>query len=111
LLVFSKYMTSKKASPVRMKQYADVFSAIGAEPRLRILQLLLAADAEGMTVNEIQSALKIPGSTLSHHLEKLKTKRLVTVRREGTFLWHSANAKALQDAVSFLSADCGLNPA
>jgi len=50
--------------------------------------------------------LQIGGSTLSHHLDKLKNEELVNVRREGTFLWYSANTKALQDLLSFLYAEC-----
>jgi DNA-binding transcriptional ArsR family regulator len=83
-----------------------MFAAIGTEPRLRIVRLLLSAHPEGMVVGDIQSELGIPNSTLSHHLEKLKNEELVTVRREGTFLWYSANTDALQQLLSFLYAEC-----
>ena len=56
-----------------------MFSAMGTEPRLRIMQLLLSAHPEGMVVGEIQNELAIPSSTLSHHLEKLKIEGLVKV--------------------------------
>ena len=79
---------------------------MGAEPRLRIVRLLLSAHPEGLVVGEIGSELNIPASTLSHHLEKLKNEDLVRVRREGTFLWYSANTDALQDLLSFLYAEC-----
>ena len=48
----------------------------------------------------------IPSSTLSHHLEKLKNEDLLRVRREGTFLWYSANTKALEELLGFLYAEC-----
>jgi DNA-binding transcriptional ArsR family regulator len=83
-----------------------MFSAIGTEPRLRIVRLLLTAHPEGMVVGEIGSELDIPSSTLSHHLEKLKNEDLVRVRREGTFLWYSANTEALQELLEFLYAEC-----
>ena len=83
-----------------------MFSAMGAEPRLRIVRLLLSAHPEGLVVGEISSELNIPASTLSHHLDKLKNEDLVRVRREGTFLWYSANTEALQDLLSFLYAEC-----
>jgi len=83
-----------------------MFSAMGAEPRLRIMQLLLSAHPTGMVVGEIQSELGIPDSTLSHHLEKLKHEDLVKVRREGTFLWYTANTAALQEVLGFLYAEC-----
>src|SRR5579863_6948575 len=87
-------------------RYADMFSAMGTEPRLRIIRLLLSAHPEGLVVGDIGSELNIPASTLSHHLEKLKNEDLVRVHREGTFLWYSANTVALQDLLSFLYAEC-----
>jgi ArsR family transcriptional regulator, arsenate/arsenite/antimonite-responsive transcriptional repressor len=87
-------------------RYADMFSAMGAEPRLRIMRVLLAAHPEGMIVSSIGAEVDIPASTLSHHLEKLKNEDLVKVRREGTFLWYSANAEVLQELLGFLYAEC-----
>ena len=87
-------------------RYADMFSAMGTEPRLRIVRLLLSAHPQGFVVGEIGSELEIPSSTLSHHLEKLKHEDLVRVRREGTFLWYSANTEALQELLGFLYAEC-----
>lgn len=93
-------------SAEQVARYADMFSAIGTEPRLRIVRLLLAAHPGGMVAGDLQSELGIPASTLSHHLEKLKSEELVTVRREGTFLWYSANSEALQELLTFLYAEC-----
>jgi len=87
-------------------RYADMFAAMGAEPRLRIMQLLLTAHPQGLVVGDIQEELEIPASTLSHHLDKLKNEELVRVRREGTFLWYSANLEALQEVINFLYAEC-----
>jgi len=87
-------------------RYADMLSAMGTEPRLRIVRLLLSAHPEGMVVGEIAAELGIANSTLSHHLDKLRNEDLVTVRREGTFLWYSANTQALEDLLSFLYAEC-----
>ena len=90
----------------RVIRYADMFAAMGAEPRLRIMQLLLTAHPQGLVVGDIQDELGIPASTLSHHLDKLKSEELVKVRREGTFLWYTANAEALQELLNFLYAEC-----
>jgi len=90
----------------RTADYADQFAALGAEPRLRILRTLLAAHPEGMVAGEIQEELGIAASTLSHHLEKLKNEDLVRVRRDGTYLWYSANTEALQEILGFLYAEC-----
>jgi ArsR family transcriptional regulator, arsenate/arsenite/antimonite-responsive transcriptional repressor len=96
----------RKDDSALITRCADMFSAMGAEPRLRIIRLLLSAHPEGLVVGEIASELDIPSSTLSHHLEKLKNEDLVRVRREGTFLWYSANTGALQDLLTFLYAEC-----
>jgi ArsR family transcriptional regulator len=90
----------------RVAQYADMFSAMGTEPRLRIMQLLLKAHPEGLVVGDIQSELEIPNSTLSHHLDKLRNEDLVDVQREGTFLRYTANTAALQELMQFLYAEC-----
>lgn len=96
----------KRDDSALVTRCADMFSAMGAEPRLRIVRLLLSAHPVGLVVGEIGGELNIPSSTLSHHLEKLKNQDLVRVRREGTFLWYSANTEALQDLLSFLYAEC-----
>jgi len=83
-----------------------MFSAMGTGPRLRIMRALLSAHPEGMIVSDIGAELGIPASTLSHHLEKLKNEELVTVKREGTYLWYSANAAVLQELLGFLYAEC-----
>jgi ArsR family transcriptional regulator, arsenate/arsenite/antimonite-responsive transcriptional repressor len=99
--------TSKfKKDTEQITKYADMLAAMGTEPRLRIMQLLLTAHPEGLIVGDIGSELEIPSSTLSHHLDKLRNEGLVKVRREGTFLWYSANADALQDLLGFLYAEC-----
>jgi ArsR family transcriptional regulator, arsenate/arsenite/antimonite-responsive transcriptional repressor len=87
-------------------RYADMFSAMGTEPRLRIMRLLLAAHPDGMIAGDIGSELDIPASTLSHHLDKLKNEDLVKVRRESTFLWYSANTETLEKLLGFLYAEC-----
>jgi DNA-binding transcriptional ArsR family regulator len=94
------------AAAGRTAAYADMFAALGAEPRLRILRLLLAAHPEGLVVGEIQSELGIAASTLSHHLDKLKNEDLIAVRRESTFLRYTANTAALEELLGFLYAEC-----
>jgi ArsR family transcriptional regulator, arsenate/arsenite/antimonite-responsive transcriptional repressor len=96
----------KKHDPEQITRYADMFSAMGTEPRLRIMQLLLSAHPEGMVVGDIGAELEIPSSTLSHHLDKLKNEDLVKVRRDGTFLWYTANTGALEELLGFLYAEC-----
>ena len=95
-----------KPDPEQIARYADMFAAMGAESRLRIMQLLLWAHPEGLVVGEIQEELGISASNLSHHLDKLKNEELVRVSREGTYLRYTANTEALQEILTFLYAEC-----
>jgi len=96
----------RKKTTEQVAKYADMFSAMGTEPRLRIMQLLLSAHPDGLVVREIQEELDIPNSTLSHHLDKLRTEDLVSVSRESTFLRYTANTRALEELLQFLYAEC-----
>jgi len=98
--------TQSKKATEQVVKFADMFSAMGTEVRLRIMQLLLSAHPEGLVVGEIQEELDIPNSTLSHHLDKLRMEDLVNVKRESTFLRYTANVDALQEVLQFLYAEC-----
>ncbi len=99
-------MAQTRTNIDKVVKYADMFSAMGTEPRLRIMQLLLSAHPDGLVVGEIQEDLDIPNSTLSHHLDKLRTEDLVNVSRESTFLRYTANTAALEELLQFLYAEC-----
>jgi ArsR family transcriptional regulator len=102
----SKKMPARQSQTERTLRFADMFAAMGAEARLRIVQALLRAHPEGRVAGEIQAELGISASNLSHHLEKLKNEGLVRVRREGTFLRYTANTAVLAELLSFLYAEC-----
>jgi DNA-binding transcriptional ArsR family regulator len=83
-----------------------MFAALGSEPRLRIVRLLLAAHPDGLVVGDIQAETGVGGSTLSHHLEKLKNDQLVTAERQKAFIRYRANTDALEELLGFLYAEC-----
>jgi ArsR family transcriptional regulator, arsenate/arsenite/antimonite-responsive transcriptional repressor len=89
-----------------LADYADMFAAMGAEPRLQIMRLLLSAHPSGLVVGDILAELKIAPSTLSHHLEKLRHEGLVAVRRDTKFLWYTASTEALEGLIMFLYSEC-----
>ena len=91
---------------MQIKKASEMFAAIAAEPRLQTLRLLFAAHPLGLTVTEIQASIAMPGSTRSHHLDRLKSQDLVQVRREGTFLRYSANVVTIQHLLGFLAREC-----
>jgi ArsR family transcriptional regulator, arsenate/arsenite/antimonite-responsive transcriptional repressor len=88
-----------------MLRYADMMAAMGAEPRLRIMRLLLAEHPRGLAAGDIGDRLGIAASTLSHHLDRLKRESVIAARREGTFLWYSVNASAVDSLIRFLTAE------
>ena len=93
-------------STVDVARLADMLAAMGTEPRLRIMRLLLSAHPDGLVVSDIQQELGIPGPTLSHHLEKLRMNDLAVSRREGTFLRYTVNTESLRELLGFLYAEC-----
>jgi len=96
----------RSAAAAGIERLAAMMGAMGAPQRLRIMRLLLAAHPRGMPAGAVQMELKIPASTLSHHLERLKQAGVVRMRREGTCLWYSADTAALEELLSFLYEEC-----
>ena len=83
-----------------------MFSAMGTEPRLRIMQLLLSAHPDGLVVGEIQEELEIPNSTLSHHLDKLKNEGAGAIAAGEHFYPLHRGRRSLQELLGFLYAEC-----
>ena len=86
-------------------RYADMFSAMGTEPRLRIMRFCWPPHPEGLQCRQYRGGIDIPASTLSHHLDKLKNEELVNVRRESTFLG-TPQMPTLAGMLGFLYAEC-----
>lgn len=77
--------------------------------RLAIYRELIKAANQGVPVGEVQEALGIPHSTLSHHLHRLMQVGLITQRREGRTLFCSAECDALTEVIQFLTEECCIN--
>ncbi len=99
-------MPTKDERSPEVARFAAMLAAMGTEPRLRIVRLLLSAHPGGMVVGEIATELAIPNSTLSHHLEKLRVEGLLRVQREGTCLRYTADTAGLTALLGFLYAEC-----
>ena len=65
------------------------------------MRLLLSAHPEGMVVGDVQHETGIPGSTLSHHLDKLRSQDLIDFHRERRFLWYSVNIESIRELPRF----------
>ncbi|UTW44315.1 helix-turn-helix transcriptional regulator [bacterium SCSIO 12696] len=83
---------------------------LGHDTRLSIYRLLIKAGSDGMAVSELLARLKIPGSTLSHHLHRLMQVNLVHQQREGRVLRCTANYVVVQEVIAYLMAECCVGP-
>lgn len=81
-------------------------SALAQESRLALFRLLVRRGPEGYTPSEIIEHLDIPATTLSFHLKTLSAAGLILVRREGRFLYYSANFEKMNRLVEFLTDQC-----
>ena len=79
---------------------------LGNLTRLKIFRLLVRAGKNGLPVGDIQRALEIPASTLSHHIQRLAQVGLVHQRRESRTLHCEPQFEAVQPLASFLVSEC-----
>ena len=91
---------------MKLNDAALGLEALGNATRLKIYRMLVRAGGPGLSVGQLQEKLKIPPSTLSHHLKTLVTVGLVTQRRESTTLICQTNYALMQELVDFLVAEC-----
>jgi ArsR family transcriptional regulator, arsenate/arsenite/antimonite-responsive transcriptional repressor len=88
---------------------STVIAALGAlaqETRLDIFRMLVQKGPEGLPAGEIGSRLAQPSPTMSFHLKQLRFAGLVTSRRESRSIIYSANFKAMNDLLDYLTENC-----
>ena len=88
---------------------AIVIGALGAlaqETRLDIFRLLVQKGPEGLPAGEIGTRLDQPSPTMSFHLNQLRFAGLITSRRESRSIIYSANFKAMNDLLAYLTENC-----
>lgn len=91
---------------MKIEDAAARLEALGNPTRLKIYRTLVRAGRAGLPVGRLQDRLKIPASTLSHHLKGLVAVGLVTQVREGTTLVCHAEYDTMNGLVEFLVAEC-----
>jgi len=85
---------------------AAALESLGNTTRLEIYRSLVRAGRGGRSVGDLRERVRIPGSTLSHHLARLVTTGLVTQQREGRVLRCTANFQTMQELIDFLASEC-----
>ncbi|MBB4303666.1 DNA-binding transcriptional ArsR family regulator [Rhodobium orientis] len=88
------------------KNAADAFAALGNRTRLGLVRLLVRAGPDGLAVGEIQQRLKVPASTLAHHLATLSRAGLVAQQKAGREVRTTANFDRLRGLGDFLFEAC-----
>lgn len=89
-----------------MTRHVEQLSALGQDDRLRIFRLLVRAGPEGNCVDDIKRRVRMPGSTLSHHLDALTRSGLLAARRSGRFIYYAVNWRETANLIRFLTEDC-----
>jgi ArsR family transcriptional regulator, arsenate/arsenite/antimonite-responsive transcriptional repressor len=80
--------------------------ALAQETRLEIFRLLVQKGAEGLAAGEIGDRLRLPSPTLSFHLNQLRFAGLVTSRRVSRSIIYSANFRAMNGLLAYLTENC-----
>ena len=91
---------------MKLDEAANVLSKIGNPTRLRIVRLLVRAGDEGLAVGTIQRELKIPGSTLTHHIAHLKSAGVIHQQRQQATLICTMEYDLLRELVDYLTEEC-----
>jgi len=81
-------------------------SAIAHRSRLAIFKALAAAGPRGLSAGEIAVQLKIVPSSLSFHLKEMTRAALLSARREGTYIYYSAEERVVIEVIAFLTENC-----
>jgi ArsR family transcriptional regulator, arsenate/arsenite/antimonite-responsive transcriptional repressor len=90
----------------KLESHAEQLGALGHPVRLAIVRHVVQAGPDGAAAGELQGKLDIPASTLSHHIDRLSRTGLLQSRREGTYIFYSADFTALRALTDYLWEDC-----
>ena len=91
---------------MNLENAAHRCSELGNVTRLSIFRLLVRAGKHGLPVGEIQKHLEIPGSTLTHHLQRLIKVGLLRQRRESRTLYCEPQMDAIRELAGYLLSEC-----
>lgn len=85
---------------------AATLAELGNRHRLAVFRYLVKAGPAGAAVGEIQQALGIPLSTLSHHLSRMAHVGLIVQTRHSRTILCIPNYAHLAGLVEFLQREC-----
>ena len=91
---------------MKLETAANILAKIGNPTRLKIVRLLVRAGDDGLAVGMIQKKLGIPGSTLTHHLNHLKSAGVIRQQRRQATLICRMEYDLLRRLVDYLTDEC-----
>ncbi|NBD23843.1 ArsR/SmtB family transcription factor [Paenibacillus glycinis] len=84
-----------------VKRAVKVYKALGEPTRIKIAMLL--TEEMNLCCSDIGSKLEsVAGSTLSHHLKQLTECGLLTLRKDGTYIYYSVNKEVARKYAPYL---------
>ena len=81
-------------------------ASLAQESRLDVFRLLVQKGPAGLAAGEIGERLGLPSPTLSFHLNQLRFAGLVSSRRASRSIIYSANFKAMDSLLRYLTENC-----
>ncbi len=91
---------------MKIEQAAKRCAELGNTTRLSIFRLLVKAGIDGLPVGKIQEILGVPGSTLTHHIQRLVQVGLIKQRRESRILYCEPQLSAIRELTDYLVSEC-----
>lgn len=91
---------------MEIEQAATRCAELGNTTRLSIFRLLVKAGEDGLPVGTIQESLGVPGSTLTHHIQRLVRVGLIKQRRQSRILYCVPQFDAIRELTDYLVSEC-----
>jgi len=100
-------MKQNRPTGLSVERAASTFAALGSEQRLGVLNVLVRAGPEGLSIGELGARSGVTGSTLTHHMKILTAASLVSQQRRGRSIICAAAAYDEMKALSaYLLSEC-----
>ena len=91
---------------MRTPQVIEALGALAHEHRLKLYRLLVERGSPGLSAGAIAEGVGLVPSSLTFHLQALHRAGLILKRRESRQLFYSADFKAMNALVGYLTENC-----
>jgi len=86
-------------NPQKLQEFSEILKALGHPARLKIVEGLIRHPCH---VNEIVEGLGLPQSTVSQHLGILRSRGIISPRKEGVQTCYLVSDKRVREIIKFL---------